>query len=206
MGTRALLDVLGELVHGLETHRGGRGTKPSGSAESSSITEPSSITTSSGSTTSFSSPSPSVGPFFRVLDLGCGTGVLATAVALRIPGASVVATDRSAAAVLSAAATAAANGVGDRVATLRDDAAASVPDGSVDVVVCNPPFHAGAVVSTDIAEAMFRAAARVLRPGGELWVVWNSHLRYRPSLERVVGPTEQASRTPKFTVTRSVKR
>ncbi|MBD9698271.1 methyltransferase [Flavimobilis sp. GY10621] len=142
----------------------------------------------------------------QVLDLGCGTGVLATVVALRVPHATVVATDRSAAAVLSAAATAAANGVGDRVTTLHDDAAASVPDASVDVVVCNPPFHAGTVVSTDIAEAMFRAAARVLRPGGELWVVWNSHLRYRPSLERVVGPTTQVARTPKFTVTRSVRR
>ena len=142
----------------------------------------------------------------RVLDLGCGTGVLATVVALRVPHATVVATARSAAAVLSAAATAAANGVGDRVTTLHDDAAASVPEASVDVVVCNPPFHAGAVVSTDIAEAMFRAAARVLRPGGELWLVWNSHLRYRPSLERVVGPTTQVARTPKFTVTRSVRR
>lgn len=142
----------------------------------------------------------------RVLDLGCGTGVLATVAALRVPHATVVATDRSAAAVLSAAATAAANGVGDRVTTLHDDAAAAVPDASVDVVVCNPPFHAGAVVSTDIAEAMFRAAARVLRPGGELWAVWNSHLRYRPSLERVVGPTTQVARTPKFTVTRSVRR
>lgn len=142
-------------------------------------------------------------PLEKLLDLGCGTGLLASAVSVRVPGADVVATDRSAAAVLSAAATAAANGVEDRVLTLRDDAAASVPDASVDVVVCNPPFHAGAVVSVDIAEAMFRAAARVLRPGGELWVVWNSHLRYRAALERSVGPTEQITRTPKFTVTRS---
>ena len=52
---------------------------------------------------------------------------------------------------------------------------------------------------------LFEASARVLRPGGELWSVWNSHLAYRPVLERVVGPTRQVSRTSKFTVTASRK-
>jgi 16S rRNA (guanine1207-N2)-methyltransferase len=53
---------------------------------------------------------------------------------------------------------------------------------------------------------MFADAARVLRAGGELWTVWNSALRYRPALERLVGPTRQISRNAKFTVTASVKR
>ncbi|NKX93666.1 methyltransferase [Sanguibacter hominis ATCC BAA-789] len=140
------------------------------------------------------------------LDLGCGTGLLAAAVARAVPSARVTATDRSAAAVASAGLTARANGVGDRVVVLRDDVAASVPDASVDVVVCNPPFHAGAALSTDIASAMFRAAARVLRPGGVLWTVFNSPLRYRGELGRVVGPTTHAGQNPKFTVTRSVRR
>lgn len=140
------------------------------------------------------------------LDLGCGTGILATALARAVPHATVTATDRSAAAVASAAGTAAANGVGDRVVVLRDDVAASVPDARVDVVVCNPPFHAGAALSTDIASAMFRAAARVLRPGGVLWTVYNTPLRYRAELGRVVGPTAHVGQNPKFTVTRSVRR
>jgi 16S rRNA (guanine1207-N2)-methyltransferase len=50
---------------------------------------------------------------------------------------------------------------------------------------------------------MFADAARVLAPGGELWTVWNSHLGYRPALERVVGPTRQIARNTKFTVTAS---
>ena len=48
--------------------------------------------------------------------------------------------------------------------------------------------------------------ARVLRPGGELWTVWNSHLGYRPQLERIVGPTRQIARGTKFTVTASTRR
>ncbi|PJI94153.1 class I SAM-dependent methyltransferase [Luteimicrobium subarcticum] len=140
-----------------------------------------------------------------VLDLGCGTGILATRAALALPAARVVATDRSASAVASARRTADAAGAGDRVDVLRDDVASRVPDGSVDLVLCNPPFHVGSAVHTGAASKMFAAAARVLRPGGELWTVWNSHLRYRAELQRVVGPTVQVSRDRTFTVTRSVR-
>ncbi|CCG01113.1 class I SAM-dependent methyltransferase [Blastococcus saxobsidens] len=140
------------------------------------------------------------------LDLGCGTGVLATLLARSRPGLRVLTVDQSAAAVVSAAATAAANEVADRVETVRDDAAGSVADGSVDLVVCNPPFHVGAAVVTTAADRLFAAAARVLRPGGELWTVYNSALRYRPVLNRVVGPTRVAGQDPKFTVTVSRRR
>ncbi|GAA4471003.1 methyltransferase [Rhodococcus olei] len=140
------------------------------------------------------------------VDLGCGTGILAVALARQHPELRVIATDQSAAAVASAAATAAANGVGERVTVLRDDAMSTLADGGVDLIVCNPPFHVGAAVHTGAALAMFRAAGRVLRPGGEMWTVYNSHLRYRPALRAAVGDTEQMGRNPKFTVTRSVAR
>lgn len=141
-----------------------------------------------------------------VVDLGCGTGLLAAWAARRWPAARVVAADRSDAAVRSAALTARANGVSDRVRTVRDDAGATLADASADVVLLNPPFHEGAALRTDAAHAMFAAAGRVLRPGGELWCVWNSHLRYRPALERAVGPTTQVARDRRFTVTRSARR
>ncbi|MBO0611179.1 class I SAM-dependent methyltransferase [Myceligenerans salitolerans] len=146
-------------------------------------------------------PPPS-GPELAV-DLGCGSGILATALALR--GFEVVATDRSAAAVASARATATANDVGHLVRTVRDDAGASLPDGCAGLVLLNPPFHDRAAVSTDAAHRMFAAAGRVLRPGGELWTVYNSALRYRPALERAVGPTEQVARDRRFTVARSTR-
>ncbi|MDQ8042379.1 class I SAM-dependent methyltransferase [Cellulosimicrobium sp. XJ-DQ-B-000] len=141
-----------------------------------------------------------------VVDLGCGTGLLAAWAARRWPDARVVAADRSDAAVRSTALTARENGVADRVRTVRDDAGATLADASADVVLLNPPFHDGAAVRTDAAHRMFATAGRVLRPGGELWCVWNSHLRYRPALERAVGPTTQVARDPRFTVTRSVRR
>jgi 16S rRNA (guanine1207-N2)-methyltransferase len=135
------------------------------------------------------------------LDLGAGSGVLAAALARSRPDLTVLAVDQSAAAVASTASTAAVNGLTDRIRVVRDDAADTVADGSVDLVVCNPPFHVGAAVVTTGADRLFAAAARVLRPGGELWTVYNSALRYKPTLARLVGPTSVATQTPKFTVT-----
>ena len=82
----------------------------------------------------------------------------------------------------------------------------SRPGESASFIALNPPFHSGSAVHEGIAPRMFADAARVLRPGGELWTVWNSALRYRPALERQVGPTRQVARNAKFTVTASTRR
>lgn len=141
-----------------------------------------------------------------VVDLGCGTGILAATYALTDPGARVIATDRSASAVASARATMVANGVDDRVTVAHDDAGSGIPDQTVDLVLLNPPFHLGASIHVGAATRLFEAAARMLRPGGELLTVYNSHLAYRSELRHLVGPTEQLHRTSKFTVARSVRR
>ncbi|MFM9876875.1 MAG: class I SAM-dependent methyltransferase [Rhodoglobus sp.] len=138
-------------------------------------------------------------------DLGCGSGVVAAVLARARPELSVLASDVSAGAVASAVATAEANGLSN-VTVTRDDALAEQPDSSLDLVVLNPPFHLGATVHTGAASKLFAAAARVLKPGGELVTVYNSHLGYRAELTRVVGDTDELSRNPKFTVTRSRKR
>ncbi|WP_232806996.1 class I SAM-dependent methyltransferase [Geodermatophilus chilensis] len=150
---------------------------------------------------------PRMAPAARTaLDLGCGTGVLATALALTRPELTVLAGDQSAAAVASAGETAAANGVAERVRVVRDDAASSVPDASVDLVVCNPPFHLGAAVVTGAADRLFAAAGRVLRPGGQLWCVYNNRLPHCAALRRLVGPTQVAGSDRHFTVTVSTRR
>ncbi|MBT2495840.1 methyltransferase [Microbacterium sp. ISL-59] len=188
IGTRALLEVLGLggsqlLKNGLiRVENGANGSENGGSSGVVNGDRPS-----------------------RVLDLGCGTGALAVLYALARPEAQVIATDRSAAAVASARATAAANGVAERVTVMHDDAASEIADASVDVVLLNPPFHLGTSVHTGAATRLFEAAARVLRPGGELFTVYNSSLGYRAELTRLIGHTEQLSRTPKFTVTRSIR-
>src|ERR1019366_5211066 len=139
------------------------------------------------------------------VDLGCGTGVIAATLARARPQLSVLATDESAGAVSSALATAAANGLTERVAVLRDDAMSTLPDASVDLIVCNPPFHLGTSVNAGASLRLFQAAGRVLQPQGQLWTVFNSHLPYRSQLNHAVGPTRVIGRNAKFTVAVSTR-
>jgi 16S rRNA (guanine1207-N2)-methyltransferase len=122
------------------------------------------------------------------IDLGCGTHVIAS--------------DASAAAVASARETMTANELD--VEVVHEAGLGTQPDASADLIVLNPPFHDGGAVTSDIALELFAAAARVLRPGGELWTVWNSHLAYKPALTRLVGKTREIARNAKFTVTASI--
>lgn len=137
------------------------------------------------------------------VDLGCGTGILAAALARARPGLAILASDESAAAVASARATAEANDLA--ITVQRDDGLSAQPDGCADLVLLNPPFHVGSAVQPGVALKLFDEAARVLKPGGELWTVFNSHLSYRAALTRSVGPTRQVGRNAKFTVTVSTR-
>lgn len=146
---------------------------------------------------------PAVGD--TVVDLGCGNGSLAIAAALLRPGQPISAVDQSASAVEATVRSAELNGVRASVTAAQMDALSGFPANSAAHVLLNPPFHSGHAVDAGIAHKLFTDVGRVLRPGGHLWCVWNSPLRYRPVLERVVGPTEQLERNQKFTVTRSTR-
>lgn len=115
-----------------------------------------------------------------VADLGCGGGVLLRHVLARNP-------DVSAAYGLEADARAV-----DMARRNLDDARAVIHWHAVaqeeialppcDTVVMNPPFHAGRRTDADIGLRFIDEAARLLRPGGRLWMVANAHLPYEQRL------------------------
>ncbi|MDF3144945.1 MULTISPECIES: methyltransferase [unclassified Streptomyces] len=142
----------------------------------------------------------------RVVDLGCGNGVVGTAVALANPEAEVLFVDESFQAVASAEATYKANGVQGHAEFRVGDGLAGVPAGSVDLVLNNPPFHSHQATTDATAWRMFTGARRALRPGGELWVIGNRHLGYHVKLRRLFGNSQLVAGDPKFVVLRAVKR
>jgi len=77
----------------------------------------------------------------RILDLGCGSGILSVVLAREFPGAKVVAVDRSATALDFTAANCRRHGVCDRVSLIRGDWCEPLA-GPFDVVVANPPYVA----------------------------------------------------------------
>lgn len=143
-------------------------------------------------------------PGSSAVDLGCGNGTIAAVVAQHTQDVHIIATDDSASAVLSTRATLAANATED-VEVQHQSGLKAFAAASVDTVVLNPPFHDGTEITADIANFLFIEAARVLRPGGSLWTVFNSSRGYRTQLAKLVGTTEQVARDQRFIITQSQK-
>jgi len=141
----------------------------------------------------------------RVADLGCGNGVLGIAYALGSPQAELTLVDESYMAVQSAQENWRA-ALGERPVTIRaSDGLAEQPADSLDLVLCNPPFHQQQVVGDFLAWRMFQQARAALVTGGELWIVGNRHLGYHAKLKRLFRGVEQVAATPKFVVLKASK-
>lgn len=146
---------------------------------------------------------PSIPDGVDLLDLGCGNGLLGLTAARRCALRSLCFVDESYQAIASARANAEAWSIDAPTTFVADRTLASVPSGSIDVVLNNPPFHAHQSRSDDTAKRMFADAYRVLRPGGSLVVVGNRHLDYHKQLRRRFGQSEIVGSTPKFVVLRA---
>jgi 16S rRNA (guanine1207-N2)-methyltransferase len=110
-------------------------------------------------------------PTSRVfLDLGCGYGVIACALALAVPASEVWAVDVNARALQLAADNAAAHRLGTRVRVQPPD---QVPDGVLfDEIWSNPPIRIGKAA---LHEVLLRWLPR-LRPDGRAVLVVSKHL------------------------------
>ena len=138
-------------------------------------------------------------------DLGCGNGVLGIACALANPEAQLTLVDESYMAVQSAAENWQA-ALGERAVEIRaGDGLAAQPEDSLEIVLCNPPFHQQQVVGDFLAWRMFQQARAALVKGGELWIVGNRHLGYHAKLARLFRGVEQVAATPKFVVLKAIK-
>ncbi|MFW9269786.1 methyltransferase [Pseudomonas sp. NR3] len=141
----------------------------------------------------------------RVADLGCGNGVLAIASALANPDARYTLVDESYMAVQSAAENWQA-ALGEREVIVRaGDGLAGQEAQSLDVVLCNPPFHQQLVVGDFLAWRMFQQAREALVVGGALYIVGNRHLGYHSKLARLFRGVEQVAATPKFVILKARK-
>ncbi len=73
---------------------------------------------------------------------------------------------------------------------------------SIDLIVCNPPFHQQNTLGSQIALSMFKQSFRVLRKGGTLWVIGNRHLGYHLDLKRLFKVCIEIASNKKFVIWR----
>lgn len=138
----------------------------------------------------------------KVLDMGCGAGVIAALLASHSPKVRLTLTDVNAAAIEASKATLAANQLeGDVFAS---NVYSDIP-GRFDMILSNPPFHDGVQTSLDAAQTLIRGAITHLNTGGELRIVANAFLPYPQVLDETFGSHEVLLQNGRFKVYRAVK-
>ncbi len=142
----------------------------------------------------------------KLIDLGCGTGVLGTYAAMQNPKLDITFTDESWLAVESAKRTYHENlneEVSDKLGNVDykvTNVLDNLPDNHYDYVLCNPPFHQQNVQTLAIANKMFKDSSSKLKASGELRVVANRHLKYRGNLLSFFKSVEVISKDSKFNI------
>ncbi|MGZ5574992.1 MAG: methyltransferase [Methylobacter sp.] len=139
-----------------------------------------------------------------IIDLGCGNGLVGLIAAEHCPAASVHFIDESFMAVASARDNFERAFKDQREATFRvSDGLTEVESESADLILCNPPFHQQNTVGDQIAVSLFKQSKRVLRKGGELWVIGNRHLDYHSYLDRLFGAHSIVASNSKFVIVKA---
>jgi 16S rRNA (guanine1207-N2)-methyltransferase len=139
-------------------------------------------------------------PCGRLLDFGCGAGIVGAALKRRYPASEVVMLDVDAFAVESSRLTLAANGLQAEV--IAGDGIDAAP-GECAAIISNPPFHQGVHTSYEASETLLQRAASHLQSGGELRLVANAFLRYPPLIEAHLGRCETLIEADGFRIYRA---
>lgn len=151
---------------------------------------------------------PNVKADTQVIDLGCGNGVIGLKVLSKQPAAHVHFIDESYMAIASTKLNITENlpTALEQCQFQVNDCLTSVEGGSVDLVLCNPPFHQQTATTDHIAWQMFKDSHRVLKKGGELRIIGNRQLGYHIKLKRIFGNEKLIASNEKFVTISAIKR
>ena len=117
----------------------------------------------------------------RVLDLGCGYGYLSLRAAQRWPQAEYIAVDNNATAVAACARNFSERNINGRA--ICSDCGDGI-DASFPVILCNPPFHHGFDMESNLTSRFLHNTRRLLARGGRALFVVNQFI----GLERKAQP------------------
>ncbi|WP_281967152.1 class I SAM-dependent methyltransferase [Roseovarius nanhaiticus] len=73
-----------------------------------------------------------------------------------------------------------------------EDALRWRPETGADTVIMNPPFHTARKADPALGRAFIAAAAEMLKPSGQLWMVANRHLPYEQTLAGLFSDVSEA--------------
>lgn len=148
---------------------------------------------------------PKNSPAKHIVDLGCGNGVVGLMLAESHPLSKLHFIDESYMAVASAKENFTHAFVDREADFIVANGLVEFKSESMDLIVCNPPFHQQNTVGNQIALLMFKQSYDVLRKGGEFWVIGNRHLGYHLDLKRLFGACNEVASNAKFVIWQVIK-
>lgn len=133
----------------------------------------------------------------RVLDFGCGAGVIAASLLKAQADLQIECVDINAMALASCELTLAANNMQGKV--YASDGL-NQTQGQFDAIISNPPFHDGLASTTDIAHRFVADSAKALTPSGQWQIVANRHLPYSDVISQYFGQVNVIAENNKYKV------
>ncbi|MCY9852980.1 16S rRNA (guanine(1207)-N(2))-methyltransferase RsmC [Vibrio mediterranei] len=138
----------------------------------------------------------------KVLDFGCGAGVIGAYMGLKYNNIELNMCDINAFAIESSKQTLLANNLKGQV--FASDVYSDVPPG-LDFIISNPPFHAGLDTSYSATETLLSDAPNYMNSNGQLMIVANSFLKYPPIIEQQFGHCHTVDKNRKFAIYHATK-
>lgn len=133
----------------------------------------------------------------NVLDIGCGAGVIGTVAKVLNPKINITMADIHAQAIACSRYALERNKITGNV--IASDVFSEITE-KYDVILSNPPFHAGRNTDYDAVNRLISQAKQHLNTGGELRIVANRHLPYPDLLDNYFGSHDVLAQTTKFCV------
>jgi len=141
----------------------------------------------------------------RVLDVGCGYGVIGALVAKLAPRAQVTMVDVDWLAWECARETLAMNDI-EGVELLLGDGLNAVGGRHFSLIVSNPPFHVGHANDLGVTERFLLGARDHLTANGRLVIVANRFLAYHRTLNQAFGRVDVLAQNKQYRVLRAWRR
>lgn len=138
--------------------------------------------------------------FEKVLDIGCGNGLISLVLAKTFASNEFIATDNNITATTLCELNFANNNVKGSV--ILDDCADTIDSKQFDLIVSNPPFHQGFDTSENLTLRFLAATERLLTKKGEAWFVMNRFLKIESLAKRTSLQMDLMSESSQFKVLR----
>lgn len=139
----------------------------------------------------------------KIMDLGCGNGIIALFVHQQNPQAELHLTDDHYLAIESAKLNL---GTSSKTASYYFTSDLNIfEENSFDLVVSNPPFHFEFENNIEISLQLFKQTFHVLKNGGRFFMVSNKHLNYSTHLQRIFPKVNLVAENNKFWIFEALK-